>query len=81
MQCEHMESPVNGRDLYYYFPDGTEAGFLCDTCAANEGFCPVCGYFVLGSDDDRTLSQYGCCAECFDEIVSDTQYSDPDFDY
>lgn len=79
-KCEHILE-VNKDDHTYMYVDGTVAGYLCDTCAAKEGFCPFCGYFVLGSDDDHTLSQYGCCAECFDEIVSDTQYSDPDFDY
>ena len=51
----------------YTYPDGTEDR-LTNKEAVEAGFCPVCGYFVLGSDDDRTLYTHSMCAECLDEF-------------
>lgn len=69
MKCKHWETePINGRDHYYWYPDGDEAGFLCDDCAAKAGFCPMCGSFVAGSNDDLAMMDYGMCSECLSEL-------------
>lgn len=72
--CEHYlkDERERGVDACYYYPDHTVAGYLCNKCATLEGFCPICGVFVLGSDDDWPLDSYGCCAECLDEIKSES---------
>lgn len=82
-KCPHWEDePQSGRDSFYYYPDGTEAGFLCDQCAVDEGFCPGCGYFVLGSEwDDSSLGRHGICMECLDELrIEMGEYDDTHYD-
>jgi len=79
LKCAHIVPTVN--DHFYLFPDDTEAGFLCDDCAREWGFCPVCGYFVLGSNEDRTLYGHGCCSECLEELKIELgEYDDDDGD-
>lgn len=83
LHCEHIIPTA--RDHYYFFPDDTEAGYLCDDCARDLGFCPVCCYFVLGSNEDRTLGYHGCCTECLEELKIELGEYDnddgDDFDY
>jgi len=83
LKCEHIEDPRH--DKYYFWLDDTEAGFLCYECAVENGFCPMCGYFVLGGPDDYTLSKHGICAQCLEELKIETgEYDDEtydDFDY
>lgn len=82
LHCEHMEP--TGKDNYYWFPGDVEAGYLCDKCATDNGFCPVCGYFVLGSSDDETLNDFGCCVECLEELkieLGEYDHDDDDFDF
>lgn len=73
IKCEHWETePINGRDLYFYFPDGTEAGFLCEDCQFTMGFCNHCGLFVRGVEqDEQVFNTYGVCADCFSQIVEE----------
>lgn len=63
-QCEHIEE-INRHDLYFYWPDGTEAGYLCEDCARQSGFCPLCGSFVGGVEADMlSMHEHGVCYEC-----------------
>lgn len=79
LKCDHIVPTVN--DHFYHFPDEMPAGFLCDNCAKELGFCPVCGYFVLGSSDDRTLYSHGCCSECLEDFKIELgEYDDDDGD-
>lgn len=74
-QCEHFESPpISGRDLYYYYPDGIEAGFLCEHCAIQAGFCPGCGKYVAGNWDFAYIQESGLCGVCMrelDQVIDD----------
>lgn len=64
----------------YEYPDGTMSKLLSWTEAANEGFCPMCGFFVLGSEEDRTLHSHGVCAECLEQIKYETgEYPEDDY--
>jgi hypothetical protein len=53
---------------FKYEPVEKTSIHLCDECAVREGFCPCCGCFVLGLDDDYTLESHGICAECLEEL-------------
>lgn len=78
LKCDHIIPTVN--DHFYEFPDGSPAGFLCDSCASDVGFCPGCGYFVLGSDDDRTLYSQGLCTGCMSELNDELGDGEDDID-
>jgi len=67
LKCEHIENPKHNR--YYYYPDGTAAGFLCDDCAHSDGFCPMCGSFVGGVEADMvSMREWGMCYDCQNEL-------------
>ena len=65
---------------FYKWPvqeEGMPAGIeACPEHAMDNGFCPMCGFFVLGSPEERGLQKNGCCSECFDEFHSDWDDSD-----
>ena len=64
------------KQLYVYPQD--EEVYLTWEEASKEGFCPMCGYFVLGSGEDRTLAAHGVCTECLDELRYETGDHDHD---
>lgn len=53
---------------------------LCWEHAPTSGFCPMCGYFVLGSPDDRTLGRNGVCVECLEELKIEAGEYDEEWD-
>ena len=70
MKCEHLDE-VNRHDLYFWYPDGTEAGYLCDLCATQAGFCPSCGGFVARIDREIPYIQdWGMCYECYQDNMA-----------
>lgn len=70
-QADYYVWPVQDEDGNE--PNGIE---LCPDHAIQTGFCPLCGYFVLGSGDERGMVKNGCCTGCFDEFHSDWDDSD-----
>lgn len=40
---------------------------LCDDHAADAGFCPACGWYAAGADDDH-LARHGVCYECWTQL-------------
>lgn len=65
--------------IYHGFDEGDDvATWLCWEHASKEGFCPMCGCFVLGGSDDYTLGEYGVCADCVDELKAETGECDDD---
>jgi len=87
MECEHCHKRETDEEQFplYTYPVEVDGKilttFLCDNCAAEEGFCPCCGYFVLGSSDDYTLSGHGLCAECLEELRIELGEYDEQDDY
>jgi len=71
LKCEHIEE-TNKHDTYYWYPDGLEAGYLCETCATNQGFCPNCGRFVGGIDMEIPfINDWGMCHECYEDLLAE----------
>jgi len=67
--CDHEGCEQLG-DIYRY-SDGHLAVF-CAAHAAEAGFCPYCGSYVRGcEEDDLALILYGMCDECADEVEED----------
>lgn len=68
--CEHLaETPENLKhNLYYWLPDGTELGYLCEECAIEQGVCPYCGQYEPTPD----LKNLGACHEC---VEANTEYT------
>lgn len=61
----------------YTYPDDTSAGLLSWEEASEKGFCPMCGYFVLGGSEDHTLHRFGVCSECLDDLKAELgEYGD-----
>lgn len=78
MQCEHLEE-VNRYDLYYYYPDGSEAGYLCEDCARTAGFCPLCPAFIGGIESEMvSMHEFGMCSECVAAFEAETGAHDED---
>jgi len=76
--CEHDKLPY---PQPYIYPDGSEAGYLCDSCAVSHGFCPICGAFAGGADDDH-VQRENMCLSCFEELEADMSYvQDEDWNY
>lgn len=81
--CEHEDC---GSDVTMPFkwpvvePGMQSPIWLCSEHAAEYGFCPMCLYFVLGSDDDRTLAHNGVCVECLDTLRYEMGEADDDWD-
>jgi len=49
----------------YTYLDGTSAGLLSESEAADAGFCPGCGCFVAGTErESYSMLVYGLCDEC-----------------
>ena len=68
--CDHISAENHG-ELFHY-PDGTEAGYLCYTCAIEAGFCPWCGGFIAGSEvEESYMHSCGCCSDCLPEFYTD----------
>ncbi len=71
MSCTHQHTRERQR---YYYPEGGETEFLCEDCAAKEGFCPGCGGFIGGIDAEIHYMQlYGVCSNCVSEIDEDSE--------
>lgn len=45
-KCSHI-SEQNKVDFTYFNVDGTIAGYYCDECAIQRGFCIFCGKFEV----------------------------------
>lgn len=57
----------------YTLPDGTPR-WLTPAEAVDEGFCLGCGAFVAGIDAEiPSMSKFGICSECLDELIEDTE--------
>jgi len=68
----------------YQFPDDTDAGNLCTTCAAQNGFCIICGSFCAGTEDYDFSPITGICGQCVEELrYENGEFDEPDdyFDY
>jgi hypothetical protein len=75
MQCRHAECTERETTFRFEFPDGTDAGWLCDEHAAVHGFCPGCGNFIAGSGEETSI---GLCRDCFDQFAHDCADEDED---
>lgn len=62
----------------YTYPDGKTTPGMTDREARDSGFCPGCGYFVAGSENDEiSIAVYGLCYECVEELREETgEYDD-----
>lgn len=56
--------------------------FLCDKCAAKEGFCHGCGLFWGGNESFEygKGSRLGLCPQCFEAMCDDVIDYDEDND-
>lgn len=66
----------------YEFPDGADAGWLCERHAREAGFCTRCGNFIAGSGEE---TDSGMCRDCWYEFRADCgegdELCDPVEDY
>lgn len=80
--CKHIMSDTainldtHGR---YAWPDGEDAGMMCNSCAVEVGFCPACGEFVGGIGADMPyMQEYGMCHDCYQFSENGEVYFDED---
>lgn len=64
-QCRHRGCSEAECTFRFEFPDGADAGWLCDKHAIAAGFCPRCGNFITGSGDETSS---GLCRDCLSEF-------------
>lgn len=81
-KCE-FEGCTNTETKHYDYPtwdDEPAAGqWLCWEHADKNGFCPACGSFVAGSDDENYRGG-SLCYECYQELAYETGEYDDDYD-
>lgn len=69
-KCEKCSCDSTDVDVYKY-PDyeaeNEITAVLCADCAFDEGFCPVCGWFVAGSGEENWRGS-GVCYECYYQL-------------
>jgi hypothetical protein len=79
--CEHDGCAEEGQEYLIQSDGANKTLCFCDTHASEFGFCPGCGYFVMGAEEhDRPLAQYGLCAECLDDVRADSGEFEDDSD-
>lgn len=63
----------------YSFPVDNHHLIACPGCAADNGFCMICGYFCAGTEDYDFSPIKGVCGECVDDLRYETgEYDEPD---
>lgn len=65
--CEHDGCANNGNPAWSLFGDPEPLGWYCDDHAYEHGVCPVCRYFLAGSES-FDFSKNGMCADCFEML-------------
>jgi len=81
MQCEYDGCPeeASAYTLHGVGEQGEdETHIFCIEHARDFGFCPGCGWFALGADDDFMV-RHGLCSDCYDGVRADMgEFDDPD---
>jgi len=72
--CENKDELVET----YTYPDGETTLLACPGCAAEAGFCMVCGAFIAGSELDEHSMMIGVCYDCVLELKAEIGESDED---
>ena len=69
-KCEKCSCDSTDVDVYKYpayEAEHEKSTVLCAGCAADDGFCPTCGWFVAGSGDENWRGS-GICYECYSQL-------------
>ena len=76
--CEVVGCDIDATGFPY--PGGPR--FLCPKHAAEAGYCPYCGAYVGGTEDELDVWTYGMCSDCLadDEFDDDEDEFDDDED-